>query len=134
MAWSRERIDNKLLNQFMFFVTGGVNGGISETITGGDVGENENFWIQEVRLHLSVSFASVADFIIKLSEAAKGSAYNIIFFSKAMSGSTDVVWIPSGVNDKGILFDSGDTLNFDLASQSGANTYGLTVIGWAVAS
>jgi hypothetical protein len=134
MAFTRVRLDNQLWNQFAFFSSGGTDGGLSETIIGGDASETEHFYIKEVRLHLSVAFVSVEDFIIKLSEAIQGSAYNLILRSQAMLTVKDYQWIPDTGEEKGLLFVSGDTLDIFMSMKSATNVWGLTVLGWAIAS
>ena len=134
MAFTRIRLDNQLTNNFMFFVSGGADGVINESITGGDVGEVEPFWIKEIRVHFSVAFASVEALVLKLSDAFQGSAFNQKFLSVPMSGVTDYHWIPDTFDGKGLMFDNGDELGVTLSMASGTNIVGITVVGWAVAS
>lgn len=132
--FTRVRLDNQLYNQFMFFADGGANGPLVESITGGDLNEVEHFYIKEVRLHLSVIFVSTEDFVIRLSDAAAGSAHNLIFISQAMSDVRGFQWLPDTADEKGHLLNSGDTLGFFLSMVSATNIWGLSVIGWAVAN
>ena len=130
MAFTSVRLDSQLWAYFTFYATGGANGGIFENLTGGEI-TNQYFKITEVRLTLSVVFASVEDFIIKISEAINGSAYNHTFISKAVNGIINYRWVPDHVPT---VIVSGDTLGFAMSMKSAINIWGLEVHGWAVAS
>lgn len=134
MAFERVRLDNQIYNKFMFFSEGGVNGLLAESVTGGDEGEVEHYYIREVRLHVEPALSIVTDFIVKLSDAIQGSAFNQIFLSQAMNTADNLQWFPNAGDEKGILFNSGDKLGFLMSMTSGVYTFGLVVLGWAVAS
>jgi len=132
MAWDRERIDNQLYNFFSFFSTndtGGADGSIKEIITGGDAGETEVFTITELRVHLSSVCLSVEDLIVSV-KSIKGSEYDTVILSQAMSDLTDFWWQPSN----SLMFISGDTLSVYMSLDSGSNAIGINVHGWAIAS
>jgi len=86
------------------------------------------FELDEIRLHLSVAFASVDDFIVKLSSIL-GSAYDILLLSYSMNTHTDLLYQPN----RSYKFIYGDILSIQLSFKSGVNYYGLNVLGWEVA-
>jgi len=49
--------------------------------------------IAELRIHLSTAPTTANDFVITC-DAARGSAYDTVVFSKAMTGLTDYIWVP----------------------------------------
>jgi len=109
---------------FEFYETGGVDGLRTASLS---LTDSMPFYLEDVRLHLSVVHASVEDLAIRLS-AINGSAFNQIFISQAMLNVKDYMWQP----DRPILFNSGDHLVFSLFIKSAANIYGLSVRGWSV--
>ena len=117
-----EYMDQKQWTHFDFYTTGGANGAFKDSLALGKV-----FKITDVRLHLSVKHPSVEDFVIWLS-SAKGSAFNQIYISQAMSDVKDYLWQPG----RELIFDSEDQLIFSMFIKSGSNIYGLNVRGWSV--
>ena len=88
------------------------------------------FQVKELRLHLSSPYSLVGDLALRLS-AAKGSAYDIILYSHAMSGSTDVFWYPSTASNT-LQFLSDDVFIISLPMTSGAILGGINVQGWTI--
>lgn len=88
------------------------------------------FQIKELRLHLSAAYSLVGDLVLRLS-AAKGSAHNIILYSYAMSGSTDVFWYPSTASNT-LQFLSDDHFIISLPMTSGAILGGINLQGWTI--
>lgn len=84
------------------------------------------FILDQITLHLSTVHVSAVSFIATISHHI-ASAYNEILISQAMLGLKDVVYQA----DPPRQFWAGDTINFGMA-MSAANSYGLTVSGWAV--
>jgi hypothetical protein len=107
---------------FEFYTSGGANGAFKESLTLGKA-----FKLGEVRLHLSVKHPSVEDFAIWVS-AGRGSAYNQILISQAMSDIVDYLWQV----DDALVFNSDDQIIFSMFVKSGSNVYGLSVKGWSV--
>jgi len=107
---------------FDFYVSGGADGAFKETLNPGKI-----FKINEVRLHLSVTHASVEDFTIRLS-SLKGTAFSQCFISQAMNGVMDYHWLP----ENPLIFCSDDHVVFSLFVKSATNIYGLNVKGWSV--
>ena len=129
MAWdTREEPYNELFGFFSFYKTFGADGVMEESITGGGSGEIEGFILKSIRIHCSVAFASVEDFIVKLSDGIQGSSFNQTFISQAMNGITDYEYYPTD----SMRFISGDELGFVMSLVSGTNIIGLNVQGWAV--
>ena len=108
---------------FSFFASGGVNGAVTESLNP----TGQFFKLAEVRLHFSTAFASVADFIVRLS-SAKGSAHNLILLSQALSSVRDLLWQP----DQELMMLSDDQIVLSWSQASGVNTAGLNVLGWGV--
>lgn len=111
--------------QFSFFESVGADGSAIITINPEKV-----FQIKELRLHLSAAYSLVGDLVLRIS-AAKGSAHNIILFSKAMSGSTDVFWYPSTASNT-LQFLSDDHFIISMPLTSGAILGGINVQGWSI--
>ncbi len=122
MAFSEEHIPYSRWTELSFFASGGANGKITESFAPGKV-----FKIHELRLHTSIAIASVGDLIMRLS-AAKGSAYNMTFISKAMLGSTDVWYLFSNP----LIFLSDDQVVIEFSLKSAANVVGINVVGWGI--
>jgi hypothetical protein len=123
MAFVAEFQENPRWTHFSFFASGGTNGAVSESLNP----DGAQFRMTEVRLHFSVAFAAVEDFIVRLS-SAHGSAHNITLISQALSGLTDYLWQYS----QGLHCLSDDQLVMGWSQASGANIGGLNVQGWAV--
>lgn len=121
MAFTERYIDPQRWSHFMFFATGGANGVISEGVAPGKIWK-----LHEIRVHFSTAFASTEYLVGRLS-AARGSYYNVLLFSAAISGSTDIRYVYSDP----LLFESGDVLYIGHSTKSGVNTTGITMIGWA---
>lgn len=122
MAFTEEFILPSRWTQFSFFAEAGADGTVSESLAPG-----KPFRLDEIRLHFSATFSLVEDFVIRIS-SAKGSAYNNILFSQALSDLTDIVWQLS--NPFTLLSD--DQLVFTWSVSSNLNNGGLNVQGWAV--
>lgn len=110
---------------FSFFESVGADGSIAITLN-----PEKIFQIKELRLHFSAAFPSVADLVLRIS-AAKGSAHNIILFSKAMNGSTDVFWYPSTASNT-LQFLSDDHFIISLPVVSGVVLGGINLQGWTI--
>jgi len=119
MALSGDYTQRQSWEYFSFYATG--NGAMSESFAPGEV-----FVLNEVRLTLSVAFASVRDFIITLS-ASPSAIYNHKFVSQAMNTVRDFLYVPSA----SFVFASNEVLNFSMF-QSSAIVWGLQITGWAV--
>jgi hypothetical protein len=124
MAFTVEYTQPQRWDHFSFYTSGGVDGNISESVA-----PNYLFRFDEIRVHLSVAFASVANFTVRLS-SIKGSAYNLMLISQAMLSVKDLVWQA----DQAMYFNSDDQLIIELPMTSGTNTVGIDVQGWAVQS
>jgi len=122
MAFTGTYVQPQEVELFNFYATGGANGAASESLS-----IAKRAVITEVRLTWSVAFASVEDFVIKLS-AGNGSAYNHTFVSQALNGVQYLNYIPNC----SVYLESTDQLKFTMSMASGANTWGLQVIGWAI--
>ena len=127
MAFSNFDSEEEILNRewvdFAFFATKGI-GAMNLSINPGKVWK-----LKEVRMHLSVAFGSVQNFIIKLS-AVKGSAYNTTLISQAMNTIQDLFILYSTP----IVFLSNDCLNVSMFASMTA-VRGFTVLGqWAVSN
>jgi len=127
MAFSNFTVEEEIQQQqwvdFAFFATKGI-GAMNLTIYPGKIWK-----LKEVRMHLSVAFGSVQNFIISLS-AAKGSAYNMLLLSQAMNTVSEVNLYYSTP----LLFLSDDHLNLSMFT-SIATVKGIEVIGsWAVSN
>jgi hypothetical protein len=85
------------------------------------------FELNEFRLHLSVSMASIEYFIVRLSSIL-GSAYDVKILSYSMYAHKDLIY----QMDCTYKFLYGDILSVQLSFASGTNTYGLAVLGWEV--
>lgn len=122
MAWdASEYLENSIYQTFSFYKTVAAGAALSESI---DIGRK---WkLQEIRIHFSVAFASVEDFVAYIS-AAKGSAHNFTILSYAANGSTDISIYYSAPRQ--FLSDDELVMTF---SNSGSNVVGLNVQGWAV--
>jgi hypothetical protein len=85
--------------------------------------------LKEVRIHNSVAFGSVRDFILAIS-SVKGSAHNNLLLSQAMNTVQDlIVYYSTPLN-----FLSGDHLNLSMYA-SIATVRGVSVHGqWAVSN
>lgn len=121
MSFSGDYITNQLYDTFNFFVTGGEDGAISESL---DISYTKK--LNEIRVHCSVVFASDEYLRVQISNT-QGSAYNFILLSYAMSDIQDLLWQP----DQPIFLDSTDQLVFSLSMVSGTNVIGLNAVGWA---
>lgn len=123
MAWdSNERRSYERWGQFGFFKTGGADGAFSESVN-----IDKRIRLEEVRVHFSVAFAETEDLTVRLS-STKGSAYNQVFGTIALSDLTDVRFIPSAPIE--VLSDDELVIAFSMAS--GTNVYGVEAIGWEV--
>lgn len=122
MAFTETYLQNQRWTQFSFFVDGGTDGAVTESLAPG-----KPFRLTEIRMHLSVAFAEIEDFVLRLS-AAQGSAHNATLISQALSDLTDFTWQPSIPME----FLSDDQLVMGWSQASGANIVGLNVQGWAV--
>ena len=122
MAFTETFLQNQRWTQFSFFTDGGTDGAVTESLAPG-----KPFKLTEIRMHFSVAFASVEDFVLRLS-AAQGSAHNAILISHALSDLTDFTWQPSIA----LEFQSDDHLVMGWSQVSGVNIGGLNVLGWAV--
>jgi hypothetical protein len=120
MALSKESIQPQRWHLFEFYQSYGANGKISDSFCPGKV-----WTLQEIRVHLSVAFASAEYLIMKLS-CGLGSAFNLKFYSTNLSGSTDVFIHYSDP----LFFNSDDHLNFELSFVSATNVLGFQFIGW----
>ena len=122
MAFTETYLQPQRWSEFAFFVSGGADGAIVESVAPG-----VPFRLGELGVHCSVAFASVEDLTVRLS-AVQGSAHNMMFVSYAINGSTDVLlqYFPE------IIFQSDDQLRIALSLASGVNVIGITVKGWAV--
>jgi hypothetical protein len=89
--------------------------------------DGQFFKLAEVRLHFSSTFGSTQDFTIRLS-SIKGSEYNLLLLSQALSGLRDLLWQPS----QALLLLSDDQIVFSWTQVSDVNTLGLNVLGWGV--
>lgn len=118
---------NDPIGKYCYFTYYTTSGGTdtAETMTEA-VAPAVPFYIDEVRLHLSVVHASVVDYIISLSSEL-GSAYNTLFLSQAMNGEKDVIWQP----ERPKRFRAGDQLSVNMI-MSGSNYYGITISGWTI--
>jgi hypothetical protein len=84
------------------------------------------FILDQIRLHLSTAHVSAVSFYVYMSHHL-GSAYNEMILSQAMLGVLDLVYQA----DNPRVFLAGDTFSIGMA-MSAANTFGLTISGWAV--
>ena len=116
-----EIIEPQRWSEFEFFNAFGTNGLETKSIY-----FHKNFKLGEIRLHLSVAFASAGALIAQLS-SVKGSAYNTKLLSTDISGTIDLFIHYSDP----ILFLSNDHLKFTISLVSGTNIIGMTVRGWA---
>lgn len=126
MTWDKENIEPQRWTQFLFFSSGGADGFVNESIIPGTDFGSIPWKLGEVRLHFSVAFASVEDFVIRIS-SIKGSAYNTLLISQALNGITDMTIHYSDP----LLFLSDDQLVITGAMVSATNIYGMEFIGWA---
>lgn len=85
------------------------------------------FELDKICLHLSSAHPSVVDFIAYVSHFSN-SYYNKNLISQAMFGEQDILWQPS----QNLFFHSGDCVHCSMV-YSGANHYGVTISGWAIA-
>ena len=122
MAWdASEYLENSIYQLFSFYKTVAAGAALSESISIG-----KKWKIHEIRIHFSVAFASVEDFVAYIS-ATKGSAHNLTLLSYACNGSTDIILYYSSPR----IFLSDDELVLTF-SNSGSNVVGINVQGWAV--
>lgn len=84
------------------------------------------FILDQIRIHLSTVHVSIVSFYVIVSNHID-SAYNEVLISQAMLGIKDVVYQA----DPPRTFWQGDTFSIGMA-MSLANTFGLTISGWAV--
>ncbi len=127
MALSNFTVEEEILSRqwvdFAFF-SQATNGALNLSISPGKVWK-----LREVRIHISVAFASVQDFTLKVS-AVKGSAYNTTLISQAMNTVQDLFILYSTP----IVFLSNDCLNVSMFASMTA-VRGFTVLGqWAVSN
>jgi len=126
MAFTEVYVQPQRWDEFMFFATVGEDGSVSETVAPGVIWK-----LKELRVHLSVAFASVEDLVFRISaDAGQGSAFNFKFLSQAMNGVIDYQYIPA-VSD-GMIFQSADLGVITMSGASANNVIGIVVIGWAV--
>lgn len=121
MAFTETIEDPKRWWAFEFFATVGADGAVSESVAPG-----KPFQFVELRVHCSIAVPSAGDLVLRLS-AAQGSAYNLVFFSKAMLGSTDY-WFQLS---QPMRFLSDDQIVLTFSQASAANVIGVTAVGWA---
>lgn len=122
MGWDTEnKLQNELWEEFYFYKT--ANATIAESIAPG-----KPFRIREIILHFSNSIQSIEALRIYLSSMTH-SYYNVIYLNHAMSGSTDIVWVPSASDGHGFESDEHLVISF---SNSGGIYYGMTAKGWQV--
>jgi len=84
------------------------------------------FILDQIQLHLSTIHVSEVSFYVIISNHID-SAYNEVLISQAMVGLMDVVYQA----DPPRAFWPGDTLSIGM-NMTAANTFGLTISGWAV--
>lgn len=82
----------------------------------------ERFVIEEIRLHLDASSATVENFVVRI-DSSKGTRYDVRLYSRNMNGVQDVVFVP---NPEYSLVDR-DTVTFNW-SNTNSRTWGLEVI------
>jgi hypothetical protein len=87
---------------------------------------NKAFTLEDVRIVLSTSMASVVACVCRLSSIL-GAAYNVTFFSQAMLGLSNYFWQPSQT----LYLLSGDRVIFSVIVST-ANVWGIYASGWAV--
>ncbi len=109
-------------HRFYFYETGP---GVSDVVQ--SINPGRDFTLEDVRIALSISHASVADVACRLSSVL-GSAYNVTFFSYAIQGYSNYFWQPSQT----LYCLSGDQIIISLPILSAANVWGFYVSGWAV--
>jgi len=121
MALLKEEILPQRWHLFEYYQSFGADGTISDGFC-----PAKTWRLQEIRIHLSVAFASAEYLIMQLS-CGLGSAYNLKFYSTNLSGSTDVFIHYSDP----LLFMSGDQLVFELSMGSATNVIGFQFGTWA---
>ena len=127
MTWAnKEFIQNQRWHEFSFFVTGGADGVITDSLAPGTDFKAVPWRLKGIRVHCSVAFASVEDLTLRIS-AANGSAYNLMLLSQAMNGISDLLW----QMDTAEIFGSNDDLVVNLSLVSATNIIGIVINGWA---
>lgn len=122
MAFTETYTDPQRWTYFQFFASTGANdGAFSQSVSPG-----KPFRLMELRFHASIAVPSAGDLVLRLS-AAQGSAYNMIFVSKAMLGSTDY-WFQLS---QPMEFLSDDQIVLTYSQKSAVNVVGVTITGWA---
>lgn len=122
MAFTEKYTQPQRWDHFEFYFSGKINGWEEQSLA-----PNIKFKINEIRLCFSTAFASVEDFVVRLS-SLKGSVFNLIFVSQALNGVKDLLWQPS----QELIFGSDDQIVFAGSMASNINEYGLSALGWAV--
>jgi len=123
MAFTEVYYQPERWTEFHFFASGGADGAISESVNPG-----VRWKLKEIRVRLSVAFASVEDLTVRIS-ATQGSAYNHFLKSEAMNGIKQK-WYT--YDSDGLTFQSDDQMVIALSLVSGQNIIGIEVLGWAV--
>ena len=124
MAFTKDYRQYKRWDDFHFYFSGKADGWKEQSLN--FVTEGYPYKINEMRLHFSTAFASVEDFIMRVS-SIHGSMYNTIWISEPLNGVRDlVVFFSQALN-----FFSDDQIIFAASMKSNINGYGLEVLGWA---
>jgi len=124
MAFTQVFVQPQLWTEFSFFAFGGEDGVVNESVAPGVIWK-----FKELRVHLSVIFASVEDLTLTI-DAIQGTAYDTLFLSTAMQNVYDLHYFPP--LSEGMLMLSDDVIVFNLSMASGVNIVGVNVLGWAV--
>jgi len=123
MAFTGNLYDYERWQEFDYYVssTGGV---VNESLSS----PNGKRWkLNEVRIKFSSAFASVEDFVVKISSIL-GSYYDQKLVSVALNGVLNYL----NQFENGIHLSASDTLNVTMSAAAGVNDLGIQLIGWAV--
>jgi hypothetical protein len=124
MAFTSVDIMPQRWRWFSYYESFGPNGKYTGVIAPG-----KPWRLAEIRLHLSMPFASI-EYLTATISATIGSAHNLVMMSYLLSGSTDVFFHYSDP----LNFLSDDLLTFILSITSGTNVVGLNVQTWQVSN
>ena len=85
-----------------------------------------DFELEKIRLHLTVAFPSVRDFMVRLAHHLS-TAFNQNLMSQAMNGIQDVMWHPSAT----LKMCYGDVMSVSFM-HSAPGFIGIEFSGWAI--
>jgi hypothetical protein len=77
---------------------------------------------EELRLNLSAASATAENFVITL-KSHKGTAYDVVLYSRDMNTVQDLVYIPERVHQ----LEDGDSLLFEWTNTN-TRTYGMEIV------